>query len=378
MKVIEGRAWIDGAVRDHARIVIDGDRIVDVAAGRDAVHSHAGHSLLIPGMVDVHVHGGDGADFMDADGDAVRRICRAHARHGTTALAATTLSGDRARITAALESAVRTASRRDSTASDGARNVALHMEGPYIDAGHAGAQDRASIRRPQQREMEEWAAVAGELPLLMTIAPEVPGAMELIRTWKHRVVFSVGHSGADFATASLAFTSGAVHSTHLFNAMSGLHHRSPGVVGAVLSMPDVTAELIADGRHLHPAILRVAARALEGRAILVTDAMRACGMPDGRYRLYDYEVDVSDGAARLPDGTLAGSVLNMAQAVCNMIELAALPLEIVIPMATSVAARRLGLSRELGKIEPGLRADLVQLGERCEVERVWIGGEELQ
>lgn len=376
MKVIEGRAWIDGSVRDRARIVIEDGRFTDVDAGPPVEHGGAASSLLIPGMIDLHVHGADGADFMDADPDAIRRICRAHARHGTTALAATTLSGTRERITAAIRAAS-AASGESDVAATGAKVVAIHLEGPYIDTSHAGAQDRNSIREPRHAEVEEWTRAAGDLPVIMTVAPEMAGVMELMRRWKRRIMFSVGHTGADFATASLAFTTGAVHATHLFNAMTGLHHRAPGVVGAVLSLPDVTAELIADGRHLHPAVLRVAARALEGRAILVTDAMRACGMPDGAYRLYDYEVQVSDGAARLADGTLAGSVLTMSQAICNMIELAALPLESVIPMATSIPARRLGLARESGRIAPGFRADLVQLGSRCQVERVWIGGEEL-
>lgn len=374
MKVIEGRAWIDGAVRERARIVIEDGRFVDVDPGPSGEASD--DTLLIPGMVDLHVHGADGADFMDDDPEAVRRICRAHARHGTTSLAATTLSGSRSRMTAAVRSAS-AAAEKSRTGSDGARVVAVHLEGPYIDSGHAGAQDRGSIREPRHSEVEEWVTAAGDLPIIMTVAPEIPGVMDLIRRWRGRIIFSVGHTGADFSTASMAFESGAVHSTHLFNAMTGLHHRTPGVAGAVLSLPEVTAELIADGKHLHPAVLRIAARAMEGRAVLVTDAMRACGMPDGTYRLYDYEVTVADGAVRLPDGTLAGSVLTMSQALCNMIELVALPLETVIPMLTSTPARRLGLSREIGRITPGARADLVQLGARCQVERVWIEGEEL-
>jgi N-acetylglucosamine-6-phosphate deacetylase len=170
---------------------------------------------------------------------------------------------------------------------------------------------------------------------------------------------------------------GVCHFTHLYNAMSGLHHRDPGVVGAALTSVDATAELIADGVHVHPAALRVAVQAMPRRIALVTDAMRACGLADGTYKLYEYEVTVGDGAARLADGTLAGSVLTMGGAVKNMIELAGIPLETVLPLATEVPARIAAVADRKGKIESRYDADLVLLSEKFEVERVWARGHAL-
>lgn len=357
-----------GKVVPSARITIDGGVIVSV----EPVTGAESESLLVPGFVDVHVHGGDGSDFMDGTEEAAGRIAAMHAREGTTALAATTLSASRGDVSAAIRAARGIA----EVPSRGAAIVALHLEGPYIDPARAGAQSRDAIRRPDETELSEWISLAGSLPIIMTIAPNVDGAIELIRKFSDRVIFSIGHTGATFAEASAAIDAGARHATHLFNAMSGLGHREPGATGAVLSQPHVYAELIADGHHLHPVVLRIAAQQMAGRAVLITDAMRACGMAEGTYKLYDYDVSVADGAARLADGTLAGSVLTMAGAVCNMVELASLPLESVVPMASEVPARLLNLS-DRGTITPGKRADIVQLDDRMRVRRVWIGGEEI-
>ncbi|HKO58277.1 MAG TPA: amidohydrolase family protein, partial [Thermoanaerobaculia bacterium] len=195
--------------------------------------------------------------------------------------------------------------------------------------------------------------------------------------FRGRITFSIGHTAADYGDAVAALEWGASHFTHLFNAMSGLHHREPGVVGAALVSADATAELIADGIHVHPAVLRIAARAMPHRVALVTDAMRACGLPDGQYKLYGYDVTVADGAARLANGTLAGSVLTMSGAVRNMVELAGMPIESVIPLATEVPARILGVADRKGKLESGYDADVVLLNEKLGIDRVFARGEEL-
>jgi N-acetylglucosamine-6-phosphate deacetylase len=212
---------------------------------------------------------------------------------------------------------------------------------------------------------------------MMTIAPEIEGARALIEHFRGRVLFSIGHTGAMFADAVAALEWGASHFTHLFNAMTGMHHREPGVVGAALESVDATAELIADGIHVHPAVLRIACTVMPGRIALVTDAIRAAGMPEGKYKLYDYDVNVAEGSARLANGTLAGSVLTMAAAVQNMVELAGVPIEQVIPMATEIPARILGVADRKGRIENSCDADIVILTERFEVERVIARGEEV-
>jgi N-acetylglucosamine-6-phosphate deacetylase len=374
MKHLYGRAFVDGMLRDDTLISIDEQVIVDVV---HTTHVPASaervQGILVPGFVDIHVHGGDGADFMDAHEEASARILAFHAQHGTTALAATTLSASRGD----LHSAVETIARVSGESPYGAEVVAVHLEGPFINESRAGAQDRRSIR---VADIHELAALIAEVPRLrwiVTVAPEIEGVRALIEHFRDRVLFSIGHTAADYGATVAAMEWGASHFTHLYNAMTPLLHRDPGVVGAALNAVHATAELIADGVHVHPAALRIAVTAMPHRIALITDAMRACGLSDGTYKLYDYEVTVSDGAARLADGTLAGSVLTMGGAVKNMIELAGLPVETVIPLATEVPARIAAVSDRKGKIERRYDADIVLLNTKFEVERVWARGHEV-
>lgn len=374
MRHLYGRAFVDGAIHEDVLVTLDGAVIADVErTARVPGDADRVRGILVPGFIDVHVHGGDGADFMDAHDEGTERILRFHARHGTTALAATTLSASRGDLQTAVEAIRRVA----AGSPDGAEIAGVHLEGPYINRERAGAQDLTSIR---PSDIHELAALINEAPRLrwiVTIAPEIEGARALIAHFRDRVLFSIGHTSANHATAVAALEWGACHFTHLFNAMTGLHHRDPGVVGAAMTSVDATAELIADGVHVHQAALRLAVTAMPHRIALVTDAMRACGLADGTYKLYDYEVTVADGAARLTDGTLAGSVLTMAGAVKNMVELAGLPLETVLPLATEVPARIMGVSDRKGRIESRYDADLVLLTEKFDVERVWVRGDAL-
>lgn len=367
---IFGRAFVGGELREGTLIAIDDGRIIDV---RDAAYPPAGcdvaEGVIVPGFIDVHVHGGDGADFMDATDDAVARVRRFHAFEGTTAMAATTLSASRQH----LHDAVRTIAR--APRDGGAAICGIHLEGPYISVARAGAQDVGSIRPAEILELAALLAEGPQLRWMMTVAPEIEGVRALIEHFRDRILFSIGHTAADYADCIAALGWGASHFTHLFNAMTGLEHRRPGAVGAALTSVEATAELIADGIHVHPAVLRIAALAMPHRIALVTDAIRACGMPDGTYKLYEHEVVVADGAARLADGTLAGSVLTMRCAVQNMVELAGLPLELVLPLATEVPARILGVSDRKGKIAPGYDADIVVLTDRFEIAATYLRGQ---
>jgi N-acetylglucosamine-6-phosphate deacetylase len=371
-----GRAFVDGAIRDDILVTIDEGVIVDVARpfSIPAEAERIG-GVLVPGFIDGHVHGADGADFMDADPEAATRILRFHATHGTTALAATTLSAARGDLREAVETIARIAA---GGVVGGAEIVGVHLEGPFIHELRAGAQDRKSLRPADIHELAALIATAPRLRWTVTVAPEIEGVTALIEHFRDRVLFSLGHTTADYRRAVAALTAGASHFTHLYNAMPGLGHREPGVVGAALTSPYATAELIADGVHVHPVALRLAVMAMPHRVALVTDAMRACGLGDGTYRLYDYEVEVTGGEARLSDGTLAGSTLTMDAAVRNMIELAGLPIEIVIPLATEVPARIAGVADRKGKIEVRYDADLLVLNEETEVERVWLRGVEIE
>jgi N-acetylglucosamine-6-phosphate deacetylase len=376
-RILRGRGFVAGAIHDDVVVVIEEGRFADVRLAVRATdpEPNIGGGLMVPGFIDLHVHGAGGADFMDGDEEATRRVCAAHLREGTTALAATTLSASREAIAGALRAAFAVA------AEPGAGEAAIagvNLEGPYLSPAKAGAQDPASLRAASVEEVEFWRSLGPEgLPWIMTVAPEVDGVLALIEAFRDRICFSIGHTAADFAQTVRAFEAGARHMTHLFNAMPPLHHRDPGPIGAAALDEGCTVELIADGIHLHPAILHMMAQLFSDRTALVTDAMRACGLPDGTYKLYRHEVSVSDGAARLADGTLAGSVLTMRQAVRNMVELAEVPIESVLPFATEIPARLLGIEGSRGWLAAGYEADLLILSDEFEIRQIFCRGSEV-
>ncbi len=380
---LHGRAFIDDEIHDDVLVTLDGAQIADVrVAARAPADAQHIRGIITPGFVDVHVHGGNGADFMDADAEAAGCVLAFHATEGTTALAATTLSASRADLQRAVEVLARLAQRKPGEGgglpAHGAEICGIHLEGPYINVRAAGAQDQASIRSSDLHELSALISLADDTRWIVTLAPELEHAQELIEHFRDRVLFSVGHTAATHAEAAAALEWGAAHFTHLFNAMTGMHHREPGVVGAALTSVGATAELIADGIHVHPSVLRIAAQAMPHRIALITDAIRACGMPDGSYKLYGYEITVADGAARLPGGALAGSTLTMRRAVQNMVELAGLPLEAVLPMATEVPARILGVGNRKGRLEAGYDADVLVLTEKFALEHVFARGARIE
>ena len=369
-QALYGRAFVDGAVRDAVTVEIEGPRVAAVRVGEPPpAGSEQIAGILVPGFVDLHVHGGAGADFMDGTVEAARRVCAFHARHGTVALAATTLSAGRAEITAAITAAAAVA---DDPRPEEARVAGIHLEGPYLSPAKAGAQDPAVLRAVDRDEVAEWLSAAGDLPVTMTVAPEVPGVLELIARLAGRVTFSLGHTDADETLTHRALTAGARRFTHLWNAMPSLHHRHPGAVGAALAS-DATLELIADGLHVHPLLLAATARAAPRRVALITDAMRAAGMPQGRYALAGLDVEVRDGSARLANGSLAGSLLTMDAAVRTMVLEAGVRLDQALPLASEVPASALGLAAK-GRIVPGADADLVELDGELRAARTWIAG----
>lgn len=376
--------WMEGAliladrVMDHGLMRIDGGKIMGVwdlesQTGpkhdpRETIRIESGY--IAPGFIDIHVHGGGGADFMDGDPEAVATITQTHARYGTTGLLATTLTAPEASIIKAVQ-AVKAAPKR------GARVLGFHVEGPFVNAKMKGAQDIRYIRKATAAEIDRWMA-AGEPDHRwhVTIAPEIEGHIDAIRHLVQRgAVVSAGHTECTYAQLKEAAAAGLSHVTHLFNAMRGLHHREPGTVGGALSLPGVTAEVIADGIHVHPAVLKVAVQARGvSEMMLITDAMRAAGMPDGEYYLGELKAIVKDGAARLEDGTLAGSVLTMATAVRNMVKLVGVSLPEAVAMASLNPARKHGL-RLKGSIAAGKDADLVWLDQDLRVRATLVGGE---
>jgi N-acetylglucosamine-6-phosphate deacetylase len=363
MTRISGRIVRPGAVVP-GHVEIDGPVILSVI--EDA--RHAGDDVIVPGFIDLHCHGGGGDSFTTGDAEAARGAAAFHLRHGTTTMLASLVSSPFELMRAAV-----TAYR---PLVEAGVLAGVHFEGPYLSGARCGAQNPDFLRDPSVDELGELLKVAGDTVRMVTIAPELPGALDAISFLRdHGVLAAVGHTDATFEQARAGIEAGATVGTHLFNGMRPIHHRDPGPVVGLLDTPPVVCELIADNIHLHPGALAFAARAAgPDRTMLITDAMDAAGMPDGRYELGGQEVVVADRVARLArNGSIAGSTLTMDVALRNAVA-AGIALPDAVAMAATTPARLLGRADEVGAIEAGLRADLVVLSAGLEVKRVLRAG----
>jgi N-acetylglucosamine-6-phosphate deacetylase len=328
---------------------------------------------LLPGFIDIHIHGGFSADFMDANRESYDTITRFHASQGTTGMLATTMTASKEAIEAVLQAA---AAYRSSEMPFAAL-YGVHLEGPFISEMWPGAQNPAHIKKPQLEWLKKWNAEWPDLIRLLTLAPEKPGALETI-SWlaKQGIVAACGHTDAVYSDIVAAADCGLSHAVHTYNAMRGLHHREPGTLGAVLTDDRIYAELIADGEHVHTAAIRLllAAKTTD-KIILITDAISAAGMPDGDYRLGGLAVVVKQGVARLRDGNaLAGSSLTMIGAFRFMLDHTSLSVPEVSRMASGNAAKQLGISDRTGSITVGKQADLVWTDAQFNVRQTWVQG----
>lgn len=351
-------------------LLLDGDRIVEVGVGPPprAADVDLGPATVAPGFVDLHVHGGGGASFDSGTAAAADVAAAAHLAHGTTSMAASLVTDTPARMAEAV--------RELALLVDDDRLAGIHLEGPWLSPRRSGAHQPGALAHPTPQAIDDLLVAGGGAVRMVTLAPELPGGIDAVgRLADAGVLVALGHTDATYDQARAAIEAGARLGTHLFNAMRPLHHRDPGPVGALLDAP-VDVELVADGVHLHPAVLRTAFAAKPGRSILVTDAMAAAGGPDGDYRLGPMAIEVRDGVARLADGSgtgaIAGSTLTMDAAVRFAVG-AGLPLLDVVRAASTTPAAAWGLS-EVGAIEAGRRADLVVLDDRLEVVRVMRAG----
>ncbi len=374
--ILGGRVVMPFRVLERGTVIIRNGRIVEVSEGARA--PSAGETVIqaegltvAPGLVDIHVHGAVGYDTMDATPEAIQAMARFFARHGVTGFLPTTMTANREDTLAA----IRNVTRCLGPCAGGAEVLGLHLEGPYVNESQAGAQLVSAIR-PAGREEYEPFFQAGPVRLI-TLAPEVPENRELIPYALARgAAVSLGHSQASYEEVLEAVALGASQATHTFNGMPPLHHRQPGIVGAVLSCDDLRAQLIVDLIHIHPAVVKIVVRAKgPERTILVTDAMRAAGLSDGLYDLGGQAVTVQRGEARLASGRLAGSTLTLEWAVRNAMDAAQLPLEQALQMATITPAQSLGLAGRKGSLEPGKDADVILLDEGLEVALTMVRGE---
>lgn len=332
----------------------------------------------IPGMIDLHFHGCNGYDFCDGTYEAMEGLAAYEASIGVTSVCPAAMTLPDARLMKILNCA---ADYRQKQISGGAARAAslmgINMEGPFISRARKGAQDERYIQPCDVRTFQNFQRAARGLIKLIGIAPEKNGADAFIRAVRDSVTVSLAHTDADYETAMRAFELGAGHAVHLYNAMSGFDHRAPGVVGAVFDSQEVTAELICDGIHVHPAAVRTAFRAIGAeRLILVSDSMRAAGLPDGRYTLGGQPVTVEGKKATLvSDGSLAGSVTTLPDCVRYCVREAHIPLEDAVTCVTANPARRLGIYDERGSITAGKAADIVLLNRDLSLRAVILNGE---
>lgn len=331
-------------------------------------------ALVIPGLVDIHVHGCAGADF--SDGDYAGLVCMARylARRGVTSFAPASMTLPYDALDKAFHAAARL--RREGLA-DGARLMGIQMEGPFLSREKRGSQNPAYLRLPDWDRFLRLYDAAEGLLRIVDVAPELPGAVEFTRRASEKCRVSVAHTAAGYDQAAAVFDAGATHLTHLFNAMSGIHHRHPGPIGAASERENVTAELICDGIHVHPSAVRMAFRLFPGRICLISDALRCCGMADGSYSLGGQEILLSGGVARLTGGAIAGSAADLYQCMRRAVSFG-IPREQAVWAATALPARVIGRESETGAIADGRAADFVICGGELEPEAVYLGGKRLE
>ncbi|MFJ5213535.1 N-acetylglucosamine-6-phosphate deacetylase [Streptomyces sp. NPDC088354] len=359
----------DGVV-DGGRITVEGRSIVPDDPRRPAAARDLSGHWIVPGFVDIHVHGGGGASFSADRAEDILTGVGTHRRHGTTTMVASTVTGE-------LDDLARQAALLSELVEQGDL-AGIHFEGPFISPHRCGAHKPSLLRDPHPSDVRKLIDAARGTAKMVTLAPELPGGLDSVRLLaEHGVIAAVGHTDAAYEATLEAIEAGATVATHLFNAMPTLLHRQPGPVAALLEDERVTVELVNDGVHLHPAVLELAFRSAgAGRVAFITDAMDAAGFGDGRYLLGPMEVDVTDGVARLVEGgSIAGSTLTLDTAFKRAVTVDGIPVTDAVRALSVNPARLLGVYDRVGSLEPGKDADLVVLNEAYDLVGVMRRGQ---
>ena len=331
-------------------------------------------AYVLPGLIDVHTHGNSGADFSDGNAAGVEKMARYMAKNGVTSFAPASMTLPYETLEKAFASA---RAFVDARPSDAAALRGIQMEGPFFSEKKKGAQNGAYLRNPDFEAFKALQDGCGGLVRIVDVAPELPGAEEFIRKAKALCTVSIAHTDADYDAARRGIAAGVTHLTHLYNAMPAIHHRKPGVIAAAAEAETVSAELISDGQHVHPASVRLAFRIFGAdRMVLISDSLRCCGMPDGEYELGGQQVFLQGGVARLADGTIAGSATNLFECMQRAVSFG-ISREDAIRAATYNPARQIGALSEVGSISDGKVADFVLCDAELNRQAVYLAGEKI-
>lgn len=366
-------AYVAGKGLVKTDIAFEDGKIVAIGKLDDVEPIFDTDGVVLPGFIDEHIHGAGGADAMDGTEQALQTISEYVAKEGTTGFLATTMTQSPENIGKALKN-VKTV--REKGEYKGAEILGVHLEGPFISPKHVGAQPLEYVAKPAPETFDKYNEISGGNIKVVTLAPEVEGGLDLVKHLaKIGVVASIGHTGAKFSDVEAAVAAGATNVTHTYNAQTPLHHREAGVVGAAMLIDELNCEMICDTIHVSvPAIKIFVKNKPHDKFTLITDAMRAKGMPDGLSELGGQQVFVKNGEARLSDGTLAGSVLKMNVAVKNLVEKVGVSFSDAVDFASANPAKNLGLYDERGSIEVGKRADFAVMDKDYNILYTVIGG----
>jgi len=375
--LINGKILMENEILED-RALLFNTKIREICKVEDINHYEvteiidAKNLYISPGFIDIHIHGSGGFDTMDGDINALEKISKTIAAYGTTSFLPTTMTMEKSHIIKALDTIKKAMS---TETKNGANILGVHLEGPFINPIFKGAQNSEYIIEPDYEFIKNYL----DIIKIITMAPEIKGSFDFMDLIKQNssAVLSIGHSNATYEEAMEAIERGISHSTHIFNAMTPLHHRNPGVVGAVFNS-EITCELIADKIHVHPELFRFLIKAVgENRICLITDSMRAGCMKDGCYDLGGQSVIVKDGSARLSDGQLAGSVLTLNLAVKNFFESTDYPLNKIVNMVSINPAKVIGFENQKGSIEKGKDADIILFDKEISIKSVFIEGKKI-